>query len=104
MVTYFQEIRSTFRTMFAVLGQVLPQNRRFVDDYIDYTWRAVMIMTSSLEDQRDSLDLEDCMPHFEEHIEAEKKSLEEDLERTGYHIPDDATVRVILDGPIEQVR
>ncbi|KAF9072818.1 hypothetical protein BDP27DRAFT_1320047 [Rhodocollybia butyracea] len=79
MVIYYREIRSTLRAMFSVLQQVSPKNRR-----------------------PNSSDFEDCSSYFTEYIEEEKKSLEESLKTTGYKITDDATVRVILDGPLEQ--
>ncbi|KAJ7166645.1 hypothetical protein C8R46DRAFT_1094966 [Mycena filopes] len=101
---YCGQIEELFSQIFLLTKKISmqrPGNKKYVHDYIDYTWEYVTALTSSI-DRYDSpsLTLEE---KFADYAESQEKEIKEALETIQYKIDNNDTVMAILHGkPIEQ--
>lgn len=102
LVKYYKQIRRIFGQMLATLHRVLPENRRFVDDYVNAAWTETMIITMNLSEVSNiEASVEE---HFVDYISDEDSRMEESLSQLGYSLKGPDAVRFIVDGPLERVR
>ncbi|KAJ7743338.1 hypothetical protein B0H16DRAFT_1010259 [Mycena metata] len=101
---YCIQIEELFSQIFLLQKKIamqMPGNKRYVNEYIDFTWRYVTALTSSI-DRYDSpsLTLEE---QFKDYVDSQEKDIKDGLEAIQYKIEDVDTLTSILHGKqIEQ--
>ncbi|KAJ7743345.1 hypothetical protein B0H16DRAFT_1859871 [Mycena metata] len=102
---YCIEIEELYSQIFLLQKRIaiqMPGNNRYVNEYIDYTWRHVMALTSSI-DRYDSpsLTLEE---QFKDYVQSQENNIKEGMEKIQYKVDTADTVTSILHGQqIEQL-
>jgi hypothetical protein len=85
------------------IGNRMPGNKTYVNEYIDATWQHVTALTSSVE--RYEAPAPWLPKKFASHVESHEQTLKERLEKVRYSIDAVETVNLILDHDrIEYVR
>jgi len=99
--SYCKKIEEIFDAMIRLSDEVLPENRKEVNEYIWYTWMEVTILTSSIkwEESTEGLRLK-----FQSHVDAEEERLRKNLDDIKYDIDGYDSVHLISHGRIETVR
>ncbi|KAJ7030122.1 hypothetical protein C8F04DRAFT_738812 [Mycena alexandri] len=101
---YCIQIEELYSQIFLLQKKIaiqMPGNKKYVNDYIDSTWRYVTVLTSSI-DRYDSpsLALEE---QFKYYVQSQEKDIKEGLETIQYKIDNADTITSILHGrQIEQ--
>lgn len=98
--SYCKKIEDIFDVMIRLSDEVLPENRKAVNDYIWYAWIEVATFTRSIkrEDGTDEL-----RAKFQSHVDAEEERLRNTLEDIKYDIDSYDSVHLISHGRIETV-
>jgi len=99
--SYCKKIENIFDVMIRLSDEVLPENRKGVNEYIWYVWIEVATFTRSIkwEDGTDEL-----REKFQSHVDAEEERLQKNLEDIKYDIDSYDSVHLISHGRIETVR
>ena len=88
--------------MIRLADEVLPENRKQVNEYIGSIWVEATIFVRSFKWEKGT---EDLKTKFRSHVDAEEARLQKNLEDIKYTIDDDDVVRLISgNGRIETVR
>ena len=100
--SYGKKIEDIFDAMIRLSDEVLPENRKGVNDYICGVWTEVCIFTRSIEWEEGT---DEFMAKFQSHIDAEEEKLRENLEDIKYDIDSYESARLVSGhGQIETVR
>ena len=87
--------------MIRLSDEVLPENRKEVNEYICYVWEEVNIFTRSIKAEKGT---EDLRTKFKPHVDAEEARLQKNLEDIKYDIDSYDSVQLISGhGRIETV-
>ena len=100
--SYCKKIENIFNAMIRLSDEVLPENRRGVNEYICVVWTEVCTLTRSIswDEGTDNL-----RAKFQSHVDAEEEKLRENLEDIKYDIDIYESARLVLGhGQIEAVR
>lgn len=107
---YCLKIEETFDAMIRLAYEVLPENRRTINFYINDVWRLVTVFVQSISrDEATVLALsqhpmerdgqtQELMTRFEPYVAAEEKRLLRNLEDINYRVDGPDTVRVVSGG------
>jgi len=98
---YCKKIEEIFDAMIHLSGEVLPENRTVVNEYISYAWTEVGIFTRSiqLEEGTDKL-----RARFQSYVDAEEEGLRKNFEDIKYDLDGYDSVRLVSGhGRIETV-
>ena len=99
---YCVKIEEIFDAMSHLSHQVLPENRRIVNEYIQDAWRHVGPFARSIE--KDEEGTPELRSRFEPYITAKEARLRRNFEAVKYQIEDSDTVRLVSeDGRLETV-
>ena len=98
---YCEKIEEIFDAMIRLSDEVLPENRRDVNDYISEVWEEVTIFVGSIKREKGTQDLR---AKFQSHVTAEEARLQKNLEDIKYDIDSYDSARLISGhGRIETV-
>lgn len=98
---YCEKIEEIFSAMIRLSDEVLPENRKQVNEYIGYIWMEVNIFTRSFKWEKGT---EDLRTKFRSHVDAEEARLRKNLEDIKYDIDSYDVVRLVSgNGRIETV-
>ncbi|KAJ7719291.1 hypothetical protein B0H16DRAFT_408293 [Mycena metata] len=101
---YCIQIEELFSQIFLLQKKIamqMPGNKRYVNEYIDFTWRYVTALTSSI-DRYDSPSLT-LKEQFKDYVDSQEKDIKDGLEAIQYKIENMNTITSILHGKqIEQ--
>ena len=99
---YCVKIEEIFDAMSQLAHQVLPENRRIVNGYVEAAWRRVGPFARSIE--KDEEGTPELRSRFEPYVAAEEIRLQRNFEAVKYQIEDSETVRLVSeDGRLETV-
>ena len=98
--SYCEKIEEIFDAMIRLSDEVLPENRRGVNEYIWYTWMEATIFTRSIKWEEGT---DEFRARFQSHVDAEEERLRKNLEDIKYNIDSYDSVRLISHGRIEAV-
>lgn len=99
--SYCQKIEEIFDAMIRLSDEVLPENRKVVNEYIDAVWHEAITFVRSLKWEKGT---EDLREKFQSHTTAEEERLQKNLEDIKYGIDSHEVVRLISGhGRIETV-
>ena len=99
---YCVKIEEIFDMMSQLAHQVLPENRRTVNQYIQDAWQYVGPFARSIE--KDEEGTGQLRSKFEPYVAAEEARLRRNFEAVKYQIEDSETVRLVSeDGRLETV-
>ena len=99
--SYCEKIEEIFDAMIRLSDEVLRENRREVNRYIEIVWGEVTTFTRSIKWERGT---DDLRAKFQSHVAAEEARLQKNFEDFNYEIEDSASVRQISGrGRIETV-
>jgi hypothetical protein len=94
-------IEEIFDAMIRLSDEVLPENRKQVNEYITYAWTEATTFVRSFRWEKGT---EDLKAKFRSHVDAEEARLQKNLEDIKYDIDSDDVVRLISgNGRIETV-
>ena len=93
--SYCKKIEEIFDAMIRLSDEVLPENRRGVNQYISLIWEQVTIFTRSIEWDQGT---EELRKRFQSHVDAEEKRLRNNLEDIKYNIDGHDSV-CLISGP-----
>jgi len=100
--SYCEKIGEIFDGMIRLSDEVLPENRKEVNEYICYVWEEVNIFTRSIKLEKGT---EELRTKFKSHVDAEEARLEKNLEDIKYDIDSYDSVQLISGhGRVETVR
>ena len=98
---YCEKIEEIFDAMIRLSDEVLPENRKEVNEYISYVWEEVTIFARSIKWEKGT---EDLRTKFQSYVAAEESRLQKNLEDIKYDIDSSDSVRLISGhGRIETV-
>ena len=97
---YCKKIEDVFDAMIRLSDEVLPENRKGVNEYIWYAWTEVTIFTRSIKWEEGT---DEFMAKFQSHIDAEEERLQKNFEDIKYDIDGYDSVPLISHGRIEAV-
>ena len=92
--SYCEKIEEIFDAMIRIADQVLPENRKDVNEYISFVWYLVTVFVRSIK-REDEKDAEELRTKFESHVIAEEARLHRNLEDIMYDIDSYDTVRLV---------
>ena len=99
--SYCEKIEEIFDAMIRLSDEVLPENRKGVNEYITGVWREVNIFARSI---NRNWGTDDLRAKFQSHVAAEEARLQKNLEDIKYDIDDYNSVHLISGrGRIETV-
>jgi len=93
-INYCEKIEEIFDAMIRLAGEVLPENRKEVNEYISHVWERVTVFVRSIKREKEK-DAEELRPKFESYVIAEEARLHRNLEDIMYDIDSYDTVRLI---------
>ena len=91
--SYCVKIEEIFDAMIHLSYEVLPENRRSVNDYIQEAWQHVASFTRSIE--KDEEGTAELRSQFESYVAAEEARLQRNFEAIRYRIDGSDTVRLV---------
>lgn len=98
---YCAKIEGIFNAMIRLSGEVLPENRQAVYNYIDQTWRTITVYVQSIEREEGT---EELRQKFDFHVAAEESRLRRNFDDISYRLDSPDTVRLVSgDGRLETV-
>ena len=99
---YCVKIEEIFDAMICLSYEVLPENRRIVNDYIQSAWQQVAPFARSIEEDEEGT--AELRPQFEPYVAAEEARLRRNFEDIKYRIDGSDTLRLVSeDGRLETV-
>lgn len=99
--TYCEKIEEIFDAMIRLAYEVLPENRKEVNSYIDTVWTYVTVFVQSIAREDGT---EDLKSKFQSHIDAEEARLQRNFEDIKYDIDSYDMVQLIAgEGRTEMV-
>ena len=99
--SYCVQIEEIYDAMIRLAYEVLPENRRVVNAYINITWHVVTVFVQSIKREEGTGELKS---KFGSHVAAEEARLRRNFEDINYRIDSSDTFRVIsAEGRIEMV-
>ena len=99
--TYCEKIEEIFDAMIRLSDEVLPENRKEVNEYIGYVWNEVIIFARSIKWDKGA---DDLRAQFQSHVAAEEARLQKNFEDIKYDIDSYDSVSLISGhGRIETV-
>ena len=102
IIDYANKIEELLAKMEGVRGQVLPPNRRSLDDYFRFVWESVHTLTAAATPLQ--LDSAPSGDKFKPYLEAEEARLSTNLKAVDYTIDGTDTLTLITGvGRIEKV-
>lgn len=90
--SYCEKIEEIFDAVIGLAGEVLPENRKEVNDYVRYVWNFVIVWVRSIKREKGT---EELRTKFEAHVTAEEARLHRNLEDIMYDIDGYDTVKLI---------
>ena len=100
--SYCEKIGEIFDAMIHLSDEVLPENRKEVNEYIGKAWEEVTIFARSIKWERGT---EDVAEKFRSHVAAEEERLQKNFEDFKYDIDSYDSVSLISGhGRIETVQ
>jgi len=99
--SYCKKIEETFDAMVVLSDEVLPENRKGVNEYIWYAWMEATIFTRSIKWEEGT---DEFRTKFQSHVDAEEERLRKNFEDIKYDIDSYDSVHLISHGRIEAVR
>ena len=103
-ISYCEKIEEIFDAMIRLAGEVLPENRKEVNEYIYCVWKRVTVFVMSIKREEEK-DAEELKAKFGSYVIAEEARLHRNLEDIMYDIDSYDTVRLIAgNGRPETVR
>jgi len=93
-ISYCEKIEEIFDAMIRLADEVLPENRKEVNEYIYHVWKRVTVFVRSIKREKER-DAEELMAKFESYVIAEEARLHRNLEDIRYDIDSFDTVRLI---------
>ena len=98
---YCEKIEEIFDAMIRLSDEVLPENRKEVNEYISYVWHEVTTFVRSIKWEKGR---EDLRIKFQSYVAAEEARLQKNLEDFKYDIDSFESVSIISGpGRIETV-
>ena len=89
------DIKAIFRNIFAILPNILPENKSKVNEYIENVWPMYMEIVACFRDTPTG-DLPE--EKFAEFFRRTEEKLEGNLEKMKYNIESPETVHILIDG------
>ena len=100
--SYCEKIGVIFDAMIHLSDEVLPENRKEVNEYICYVWEEVNTFTRSIKLEKGT---EELRTKFKSHVDAEEARLQKNFEDIKYDIDSYDSVQLISGhGRVETVR
>ena len=93
--SYCKKIEEIFDAMIRLSDEVLPENRKEVNQYIGFAWEEVITFVRSIKWEEGT---EDIRAKFQPHVDAEEARLQKNLEDIKYDI-DGVDVVPLISGP-----
>lgn len=93
-ISYCEKIEEIFDAMIRLAGDVLPENRKEVNDYISHVWKSVTVFVRSIKREKER-DAEELKAKFDSYVIAEEARLHRNLEDIKYDIDTYDTVKLI---------
>ena len=93
--SYCEKIEEIFDAMIRLSDEVLPENRKEVNQYIGFAWAEVITFVRSIKWEKGT---EDIRAKFQPHVDAEEARLQKNLEDIKYDI-DGVDVVPLVSGP-----
>ena len=90
--SYCEKIEEIFDAIINLADQVLPENRKEVNEYISYIWGHVTVWVRSIKREKGT---EELRSKFESHVSAEEARLHRNLEDIMYDIDSYDTVKLV---------
>ena len=90
--SYCEKIEEIFDVIINLAGEVLPENRKEVNEYIGEVWNRIMVWIRSIKREKGT---EELRSRFESHVTAEEARLHRNLEDVMYDIDSHDTVKLI---------
>lgn len=90
--SYCEQIEEIFDAMMRLSGDVLPENRKGVNEYIADVWDEVIIFARSIKWERGT---EELTEKFRSHVAAEEARLQKNFEDIKYDIDSYDSVSLI---------
>jgi len=90
--SYCEKIEEIFDAIINLADQVLPENRKEVNEYISYVWTHVTVWVRSIKREKGT---EELRTKFESHVSAEEARLHRNLEDIMYDIDSYDTVKLV---------
>jgi len=90
--SYCEKIEEIFDAIINLAGEVLPENRKEVNEYISCVWGCVMVWVRSIKREKGT---EELRGKFESHVIAEEARLHRNLEDIMYDIDSYDTVKLV---------
>lgn len=90
--SYCEKIEEIFDAIINLADEVLPENRKEVNDYIRYVWNHVTVWVRSIKREKGT---EELREKFESHVTAEEARLHRNLEDIMYDIDSYDTVKLV---------
>jgi len=81
--SYCKKIEETFDAMTRLSEEILPENRRVVNEYIGYAWMEVGIFTRSIQWEEGT---DELRARFKSHVDAEEERLRKNFEDLKYDV------------------
>ena len=92
--SYCEKIEEIFDAMIRLADEVLPENRKEVNDYISHVWKRVTVFVRSFKRGKEK-DAEELRIKFESYVIAEEARFHRNLEDIKYDIDGYDTVRLV---------
>lgn len=89
---YCEKIEEIFDAIINLADEVLPENRKEVNEYISYVWNRVTVWVRSIKREKGT---EELRSKFESHVAAEEARLHRNLEDIMYDIDSYDTVGLV---------
>ena len=90
--SYCEKIEEIFDAIIRIADEVLPENRKEVNEYISYVWGHVTVWARSIKREQGT---EELKTKFESHVAAEEARLHRNLEDIMYDIDSYDTVKLV---------
>jgi len=90
--SYCEKIEEILDAIINVAGEVLPENRKGVNEYISDVWSCVMVWVRSIKRENGT---EELRSKFESHVTAEEARLHRNLEDIMYDMDSYDTVKLV---------
>ena len=97
---YCKKIEEVFDVMIRLSDEVLPENRKRVNEYIWYVWIEVATFTRAIKWEEGT---DELRARFQPHVNAEEERLRKAFEDINYDIDSYDSVHLISHGRIETV-
>jgi hypothetical protein len=90
--SYCEKIEELFDAIIRIADEVLPENRKYVDEYISCVWNNVTVWVMSIKREKGT---EELRSKFESHVMAEEAKFQRNLEDIMYDIDTYDTVKLV---------